>query len=111
MENTPHVGPYTGPSLITAAAVARDRLEKYIAGKLNAASVWDEDAWAFYTFLLEQAKSYRITSGYTPPALFNQDEATAFANYVEIRKNSKDSSPQSVLYGDARADNSPRGEQ
>jgi hypothetical protein len=102
MEFAPHTGPYTGPLPITAAAVARDRLEKYIAEKLATANAYDDEAWAFYTFLLEQAKTYKITYSGFQPSAYKQDEAAAFVNYAEIRKNSENSSPQS--------DNSRRGE-
>jgi len=93
VENTP---------LFTAAAIARDRLSKYVTEKLVAADGWDEEAWAFYTFLLEQAKNYKISyTGYTPPA-YKDDEATALKNIKDF-KNNQINSPQS--------ENTPRGEQ
>jgi hypothetical protein len=102
VEITPYAGPYTGPKLITAAAVARDRLEKYIAEKLAAANSDDESAWLLYTFLLEKAKSYRIDySGYVSPA-HKEDEAAALENRKNLKKENVSSPP---------SDNSPRGEQ
>jgi hypothetical protein len=49
----------------TAAEIARNRLDDYLAEKLR-----DEDdltTWEFYTWLLEKAKGHKVDrSGYTP---------------------------------------------
>ena len=65
-------------SLFTASSIAKDRLEQYLSEKLKDA--WDDSAWEFYNFLLEQAQNHPVnTSGYGPP-LYQQDRATAINN-------------------------------
>ncbi|MDR0511729.1 MAG: hypothetical protein LBG93_01310 [Treponema sp.] len=46
------------PLPLTAAAIAKQRFEKYLAEKLYGS--FDLTVWEFYTFLLEQAKKHHI---------------------------------------------------
>ena len=64
--------------LFTAAAIAKDRFEQYLSEKLK--GEWDDSAWEFYNYLLEQAQKHPLdTSGYGPTA-YQQDHATAMNN-------------------------------
>ena len=47
---------------VTSVEIARNRLEEYIAKKLalHNTDEFSFDAWSFYTFLLKQAKRYKI---------------------------------------------------
>jgi len=63
---------------LTAAAIAKQRFEKYLAEKLYGS--FDLSVWEFYTFLLEQAKKHHIdTSGYGSFA-YQEDEIQAREN-------------------------------
>jgi hypothetical protein len=59
----------------TAKDIARERLEAYLEEKLS--GEWDEAAWEFYTFLLEQAKKHRADSSGYRPAAYQDDEREA----------------------------------
>ena len=62
----------------SAGAIAKERLEKYVTEKLTES--WDECAWEFYTFLLEQAKKHPVDySGYASPA-YLKDHGEAIKN-------------------------------
>jgi hypothetical protein len=62
-QTSPVTEPVMERRLFTAGAIARERLEKYLAEKL--AGEFDLSCWEFYTFLLEQAKNHRVDrSGY-----------------------------------------------
>ena len=64
--------------LFTAAAIAKDRLDQYLSERLK--DEWDDSAWEFYNYLLEQAQNHQLdTSGYWPAA-YRQDHETAINN-------------------------------
>ena len=101
MENT--------PLLLDAGDVARDRLNRYLAEKLDCAS--NATVWEFYTFLLKQAQKHEPDRSFKQMhlAAYKEDEAASKKIWEEYRKswgvneNNKVSSPQS--------DNTRRGEQ
>ena len=79
MENT--------PLFYSAAAIARNRLEQYVEERLAAEAKYsDDEAWRFYTYLLEQAKKFSIThSGYRSFE-YRDDCAEAVKNCREERE-------------------------
>jgi hypothetical protein len=66
-------------TLCTAAEIAKNRLEQYLAQKLK--DEWDETAWEFYTYLLEQAQNHKLDhSGYACLE-YTADHKQAMENY------------------------------
>jgi hypothetical protein len=60
---------------MTAADIARTRLDTYLQEKLH--DEFDFAAWEFYTYLLEKAKSRKVSQdGYLPEA-YAKDHAEA----------------------------------
>ena len=65
--------------LYSAAAIAKERLETYLTEKLGS-EVWDLDAWNLYTYLLEQAKNYKISCGGFRSNAYQHDHNEAIEN-------------------------------
>jgi hypothetical protein len=65
--------------LHTAGAIAKERLETYLEEKLGR-DAWDLDRWNLYTYLLKQAKNYKISSSGFASTDYQRDSAEAAAN-------------------------------
>jgi hypothetical protein len=87
--------------LLDAGAVARDRLNRCLADKLDCAS--DDVVWEFYTYLLKQAQKHKPDHSHNVQYLAAyKEDVVAAAKSWENFKNSCFTSSQS--------DNSRRGE-
>jgi hypothetical protein len=62
-------------SKMTAAAIAKKRLENYLNDKL--ADAWDSEAWEFYTFLLGKAQNHPVDCSGFESKEYQQDAEKA----------------------------------